>query len=226
VIPAHMRLAALVGLQACASSTMRQTPSTAARPRIAVCGRELHRGPDTLTSLAHAVQGIANSGITNEGKGQELRQTLPDHDTFLGLYSDLCWLAAFGQIPDTDYHRLLDDVLPLLFTGLDAGASRSPLAPPELLLPADATVFDHYPRRTTLVWAPVPGASRYLVEVEILMLRGPWQPEAVLPPDVTAATVFAFDFDGASPGRWRVRAVDNAGHPGPPSAWRRFEYVR
>lgn len=216
----------LVGLQGCAASAPRQTQPTTARPVRSVCGRELRAGPDTLTTLAHAVQRIANSNIMSTGKVQELRRILPDHDGFLGLYSDLCWLAALGQIADSDYHGLLDGVLPLVFSGSDAGASGSPLAAPELLQPMDNALFDHYPRTTTLQWVPIQGATRYLVEVEILMFRGPWQPQAGLPPAVTEATAFVFDFDGAQTGRWRVRALDRAGLPGPPSAWRRFTYLR
>ncbi len=222
--------AVLAGTHGCASSASRPTPSTGVSPLRAVCGRDLQPGPDTLTVLVHAIRSIANSGITNEGKAQELRQTLPDHDTFLGLYSDLCWLASFGALADTDYHRLLDDVLPLSFPDADSDARASRLAAPELLLPANDAVFDHFPRRTRLEWAPVQGATRYLVEVEVLMYRSRepqhWQPQGSLPPDVTNATVFAFDFDGAQPGRWRVRAVDNAGHGGAASAWRRFVYLR
>lgn len=214
----------LVGLQGCAASAPRETqPNTA--PVRSVCRRELRADRDTLTTLAHAVRRIANSSNTSEGKVQELRQTLPNHDGFLGLYSDLCSLAAVGQIADSEYHGLLDDVLPLVFLGSDAGASGSPLAAPHLLQPVDNALFDHYPRTTTLQWVPVQGATRYLVEVEILMFRGPWQPQAGLPPNVTEATEFVFDFDGAQTGRWRVRALDGAGLPGPASAWRRFTYL-
>ncbi|MCL4554138.1 MAG: S-layer homology domain-containing protein, partial [Actinobacteria bacterium] len=37
------------------------------------------------------------------------------------------------------------------------------LRPPVLLSPADGTVFDHYPRTTTLKWQGVPAAVEYLV---------------------------------------------------------------
>ena len=215
----------LVVLQGCAASAPRQRQPNTVHPVRSVCGRELRAGPDTLTTLAHAVQRIANSSISSKDKVQELRQTLPDHDGFLGLYRDLCRLAAFGQIADTEYHGLLDDVLPLVFSGSDAGASGSPFVAPKLLQPVDNALFDHYPRTTTLQWTPVQGAARYLVEVEILTFRGPWQPQASLPSDVTDATVFVFDFEGTQTGRWRVRGLDAAGLPGPPSAWRRFTYL-
>jgi len=213
-------LAVLAAMPACAPSSSQQARSSSFQPVRAVCGRAIRTSPDTLTALAHLVRRIANSDVALEEKAQQLRDTLPDHDTFLGVYGDLCWLATFGQIADTEYHHLLD-VLPLL-----ARSAPSPLLAPTLSAPADDVVFDYYPRRTTLQWGHVDGAARYLVEVEIRVLRGAWQPQVGLPPNVTAATEFVFDFDGANPGRWRVRAVDSAGNPGPPSEWRRFVYLR
>lgn len=213
----------LTGLVGCAAPAPRQAPPNAVRPVRSVCERERRPGPDTLTTLAPAVRRIANSSSMSVAKVQELRQLLPDHEGFLGLYSGLCSLAAAGRITDTEYHGLLDEVFPLVFSGSDA--SGTPLAPPVLLQPVENALFDHSPRTTTLQWAPVPGATRYLVEVEILMSRGPWQPQAGLPPAVTDSTVFAFDFEGTQTGRWRVRALDGAGLPGPPSAWRRFTYL-
>jgi len=39
-------------------------------------------------------------------------------------------------------------------------------------------------------------------------------------------TEYSFYFVGAQPGRWRVWAVDQAGHAGPSSAFRTFRYTR
>src|SRR4029079_3772713 len=38
------------------------------------------------------------------------------------------------------------------------------LAPPQLLAPAEGTVFDNFPRQITVRWQPSPKASSYLVE--------------------------------------------------------------
>ena len=45
----------------------------------------------------------------------------------------------------------------------------TPVAPPEVpgqLAPANGAIFNHYPRDTTLAWAPVPRAASYWVEVQ------------------------------------------------------------
>ncbi|MDV7399582.1 hypothetical protein RZS08_49670, partial [Arthrospira platensis SPKY1] len=40
------------------------------------------------------------------------------------------------------------------------------LTAPQQLAPPDGSVFNNYPRTTTLQWAPVPGAESYTVEVD------------------------------------------------------------
>ena len=210
----------------CGPSAPHRTWVPVTLPLNQICGRPVRDDPDTLTVLAHAVKRIATSGITNEGQGHELRELLPDHNTFLGLYGDLCWLATTDQLPDTQYHHLLEDVLPLMSFDSQPATSDSRLPAPGLVAPADDVIFDHYPRRTALEWRSVGGATHYLVEVEVLVLRGAWQPSISLPPDVTSTTVFDFDFDGANWGRWRIRALDGRGRPGVPSGWRRFRYLR
>ena len=210
---------------ACGPSVPHTTWERVTLPLQQICGRPVHETPDTLAALAHAVMRIARSGITKEGQGHELRALLPDRSTFLGLYSDLCWLATTDQLPDSQYHHLLEDVLSSM--SFDSqGVTESRLPAPALVAPADDVVYDHYPRRTRLEWASVNGATQYLVEVEVLVLRGAWQPQIGLPLDVTTATEFLFNFDGANPGRWRVRALDEVGRPGTPSSWRRFVYLR
>jgi len=42
---------------------------------------------------------------------------------------------------------------------------KSDLVAPRQLAPAPGTVFNHFPRKTTLRWAPVAGAGKYKVEI-------------------------------------------------------------
>lgn len=101
------------------------------------------------------------------------------------------------------------------------------LPAPKLVSPEDLSHFDHYPRRTVLVWKAVPGAAGYRVETDY-QYSGKWWSEdhgqsyAV---DVTATT-YIFDFVGAQPGRWRVWAFDARGREGTKSEWREFVYSR
>ncbi|PWI12963.1 hypothetical protein DI272_01530 [Streptomyces sp. Act143] len=91
---------------------------------------------------------------------------------------------------------------------------------PMQLSPADGTVFDTYPRTTTLTWQPVSGASRYTVEVEFYDTD--WRPWIR---DETANTSYQFDFVGVQAGRWRVTGIAEDGSPGPSSSWWQFTYT-
>jgi len=46
--------------------------------------------------------------------------------------------------------------------------------------------------------------------------------------EITAARTpgYKFEFAGAQPGRWRVWAVDKAGHEGEKSPWRTFRFTK
>jgi hypothetical protein len=98
----------------------------------------------------------------------------------------------------------------------------TPLATPTLLSPADGSVFSNFPRTTTLRWAAVAGANRYVVERAFL--SGGWAP---YPAVTVSTTTFTFDFIGAQPGRWRVTAQDATGTrpSSQPSGWFGFQYT-
>jgi hypothetical protein len=110
------------------------------------------------------------------------------------------------------------------------------LETPLPLLPADGAELEpkSYPRRETVVWSPVPGASSYTVEVEFCMPGGvdgkrcvtpnPLEARFVQPQAGIEGTSYTFTFPGSQPGRWRVWAVDSAGRPGAKSAWFNFTY--
>ncbi len=99
---------------------------------------------------------------------------------------------------------------------------------PKQLSPADGTVFNHYPRVTTLRWASLPGAVSYTVEVQYIEPCGHANCRArlwKLARNITR-TYYTFTFVGAQPGRWRVWGVDSRGRPGPKSPWWTFKYLR
>jgi hypothetical protein len=191
-----------------------------------ICGRDADEDRHDLTSRAPHLERIANSPIAAAQKASELRDALPDAAMFLDYYFDLCWVASLRQISDTAYHLLLDSVVPFAVTDADSFDQPPPLSAPTVRGPPDHAVLDRYPRRTTLSWSRVNGAHDYLVEVEVLIRGIFWLPQEDLPFSVTRDTSYTFNFVGAQPGRWRVRALDSLGFPGTVSAWRYFTYLR
>jgi hypothetical protein len=107
----------------------------------------------------------------------------------------------------------------------------APPAVPAQLTPAPFTQFSHYPRNTTLAWSSVldpSGPVSYRVEVQWCggTVYNPTncQPRSNWCPGALSSTTCNFDFVGAQPGRWRVRAVDNAGNQSAFSDWSTFAY--
>ena len=102
------------------------------------------------------------------------------------------------------------------------------LVAPGLISPAPDTVFEHFPRTTTLAWAVVPGAAQYRIEVDYGW-DGKWnteQPGGLPYTCFSASSSVTFDFVGAQPGRWRVTPIGSDGKDGPTSEWRTFRYTR
>jgi hypothetical protein len=87
--------------------------------------------------------------------------------------------------------------------------------------PGNGTVFDHYPRTTTLEWEDV-GASSYALEIQYCY-------DGHCVPYLAAAKLkdssYTFDFAGAQEGRWRVWTVDG-GYQGPKTNWSTFSYSK
>lgn len=102
------------------------------------------------------------------------------------------------------------------------------LPAPEQAAPAPNTVFDYYPRRTKLIWKPVPGAVSYCVEIDYFMQR--WYTDHIGRSEWVVSgintTNYTFNFMGAQPGRWRVWAVDANGRAGAKSGWWEFTYTK
>jgi hypothetical protein len=106
------------------------------------------------------------------------------------------------------------------------GGAPGALPAPTPLSPADGSVFNLFPRTTTLTWSPVPGASIYIVEVEYCSPgTSPLQCTALIVDKVDASqTHYTFDFVGAQPGRWRVWASDASGSESAKSDWWTFTH--
>jgi hypothetical protein len=102
--------------------------------------------------------------------------------------------------------------------------TRQTLATPVLVSPGGGAVFSHTPRITTLAWNPVPGATGYLVERDILT-GSEWYPY----PDVTVIgepnSSYTFDFSTYGSGRWRVTALGGSTFENSTSGWWQFSFV-
>ena len=96
------------------------------------------------------------------------------------------------------------------------------LPAPAQVSPAHGSVYNHYPRKTTLRWKSVAGAKSYTAEVEYKS-GNKWSP---LKKQSGLKYDYTFNFVGAQPGRWRVWAVDSAGKKGLASGWREFRYTK
>ena len=97
------------------------------------------------------------------------------------------------------------------------------IATPEQTLPTDKSTFNYYPRTVTLRWSEVPGAASYSIERSFFG-GGDWA--AAYQASNLRSTSYTFDFIGAQKGRWRVWAVDDAGHESAKSGWREFTFTR
>jgi hypothetical protein len=103
------------------------------------------------------------------------------------------------------------------------------LPAPGLVAPADGAKFNIYPRVTNLEWSAVPGASKYVVEIQGCSKN--WtncfeHPLYEKTSRETTGTTYSFKFMGAQPGQWRVWALDSQGIPGAKSPWWKFSYTK
>jgi hypothetical protein len=101
---------------------------------------------------------------------------------------------------------------------------------PTSTAPLDKSVFTLYPRQTTLKWTAGVGEKpiTYLVELQYtsggdFTTFGSWQEGEYSSNIFTVNTLaYTFNFVGAQPGRWRVKAVNQYGV----SAWSEWWYFR
>jgi archaellum component FlaG (FlaF/FlaG flagellin family) len=101
---------------------------------------------------------------------------------------------------------------------------------PTQFSPANGSIFDHYPRTTTLEWEAVLGAMSYTVEIDRYHYCGidqwctdigeTWKIKSEI-----QTTSYAFNYVNTEPGRWRVWAVNANGQESVKSRWWYFEYI-
>lgn len=115
----------------------------------------------------------------------------------------------------------------------DEGGEEPP-STPKLISPENGSIFDHYPRSLTLDWesSSGPGIITYVLEHgftwcfshENLYDMGEWGAGCTCfyPLRYLSETSYSFDFVGAQPGRWRVKAESEYGE----SEWSEWFYFR
>jgi sugar lactone lactonase YvrE len=182
-------------------------------------GNNRIRRVDAVTGIITTVAGNGSQGFSGDGgPATSASLNLPE-----GLAVDA---AGHVFIGDTGNQRIRRVDLPLL-----ALSAPRPVSPP------DGTVFNSFPRTTTLKWEAVPGAIRYVVEVDYYdpqnfpgaNLKPGWVSERdrnIYIQQATQSTSYTFEFVGAQPGRWRVWAVGSNGQEGAKSDWMVFRYTR
>ena len=106
---------------------------------------------------------------------------------------------------------------------LDFRLDPLPVGRPRQLSPPDGTVFNHFPRTTTVSWSGVACAVSYVIEIQFFVSGGSWVQHA--PIRTTESTSDTFTFVGAQPGRWRVWSVDRYGREGAKTDWWEFRYT-
>jgi hypothetical protein len=104
------------------------------------------------------------------------------------------------------------------------------LPAPKQTAPANGVSIDKYPRTTTLKWEAVPGAVKYVVEIQGCEAGNPStcfsHPMYENSSRETTTTSYTFTFMGMQPGQWRVWAVDAKGLAGELSPWWTFTYLK
>jgi hypothetical protein len=112
-----------------------------------------------------------------------------------------------------------------------SNGSSSILPAPRQISPKNGKVFNHFPRKTRVVWKPVRGAKSYTVEVDCFHCcrKNRWCTQVGRKHIVRSnikTTHFNFKWVGAQKGRWRVWAVDAGNRKGRKSGWLNFRYTR
>ncbi len=122
----------------------------------------------------------------------------------------------------------------VIFVALGCVITDVPLSV-ELISPANKTVYNHYPRSMHLEWEAkgITGSVKYYVEIQYCWVHstdpndqyyfGNWE-EGNYTGTVLEKTdnYHDFNFVGAQPGRWRVRAEDDNGY----CEWTEWRYFK
>ena len=96
----------------------------------------------------------------------------------------------------------------------------------KLMSPENGTEFSRIPRTLELSWAPVTGASRYIVSIQAQDIEtGDWFEHPGRSRISTVDTTATFDFIGSQPGRWTVMAIDENGTESRTASWWSFFFT-
>ncbi|HET7585644.1 MAG TPA: hypothetical protein VFK13_12090 [Gemmatimonadaceae bacterium] len=167
--------------------------------------------------MFEALETIARSDLPTDVKGNCLAMNAT---TFPEYYLGLRAIESTRALSPTAYRTLLDTVaVDKVIRHLGASDAHDA---PRLLAPADSAAAG-VGSMIALRWQPVPGAATYVAEVEAFMpAQSDFLPslDAMGDSVVTSGTEFHFERSIRNTIRWRVRAVDARGRPGPPSPWR------
>jgi len=196
----------------------------------------------SLTCLALTTGSGFLTTPTGTTDGPTLTSSIPATPLENGLYS--CGRPFLAQdaganqfkviaagVPDAVLFNVENDAIQLpgsvTFTATGIIAST-----PSLVSPENLSVFDFFPRTTPLSWTAVPDAVSY--EIDRAWCESWQDPDypttcsvwTNYPIASVQGTTFSFDFVGAQPGRWRVRAIYPSGGQGPWSAYNYFRYLQ
>jgi hypothetical protein len=215
---------------------------------LAVKPDEYCRAPAAALTDSAAVRlaAIVRAQASVAEKAHGVRATMPDADTFEELEASACLLRMLymsyhpAHISSNHFYAFVDSVAPaVLAEGATPDDRDFQKRLPRPVKPADGARFDVYPRRTSVSWEPVPGATHYLLDVELMTTieesrqgrtvssRRGWVPVAgthVRQRIIEPSAIFVFG--GANLGRWRVRAINSRGFASRASEWRGFEYLQ
>lgn len=130
---------------------------------------------DLTNSAAVRLATVVRAQASVAEKAQGVRAILPDADTFEELEASAChlrtrYMSYHPAYTSSDhFHAFVDSVAPaVLAEGASSEDRDFQQRIPRPVTPADGATFDVYPRRTPVSWEPVPGATHYLLDVEIM----------------------------------------------------------
>jgi hypothetical protein len=103
----------------------------------------------------------------------------------------------------------------------------TPLSTPTPISPVNNERFPPYPRKLTMTWQPVEGATDYSVTVQFYSNTAQGKTWLTKPPVTTPSTTLTVDFPSNVPGRWSVKALDstNKHTASADSAWSTFDFT-
>jgi len=202
------------------------------------------RHPDAVPTILRAVLASPVDGLSSvafSSNGQSLATGSDDGAVWIWnvrteTLADLVCQKIWRNLTPDEWHRFVGEGIPYERTCPNlpadsesainskslAAAAREIVAPVQMS-PADKSIFNHNPRTVTLRWSNVPGAKSYSVETSFLSGTS-WS--AAAQASNLRSTSYTFDFVGSQTGRWRVWAVDSAGHKSPMSCWWEFRFTR